>query len=297
VRTAAIFPGQLSARVGMGQELAARSPAAAAVLERGERVCGKSFGQLLFHGPAAELALHRNAQAAVLVVGTMAWAALVEAGLQVQALAGYSLGVFPALAAAGSISLEDALALVLHTADLYDRMLDGLDAAMGAVTGMPEPRLAELCAQASTAREGVWIGTSQNAAQFVITGHRPAVARVLESAKREALRAAMLPISWPIHSPLMAPLTDALVADVPRLVAIADPRLPVHSPANGAPLRDAAEVRDLLTFQVVRPMRWERVVGRLHDDGIELYAQCGRDDQLSKMVRWLDREAQVEVIA
>jgi [acyl-carrier-protein] S-malonyltransferase len=297
MKTAAIFPGQLAARVGMGKELAERSAAAAEVLDRGERVCGGGFRRLIFEGPASELALNRHAQTAVLVVGAMAWAALVEAGLQVQALAGYSLGVFPALAASGAISLEDALALVLRTADLYERMLAGVDAAMGAVTGIPETRLAELCAQASTPLEGVWIGTSQNRAQFVITGHRPAVLRVVERARTEALRTALLPISWPIHSPLMAPLTDALAVEVPKLMRIADPRLPVHSPADGEPLRDAAAVRDLLIHQVVRPMRWERVVGRLHDDGVGLYAQCGRDDQLSKMVRWLDRQAQVEVIA
>ncbi len=297
MKTAAIFPGQLSARVGMGKELAERSAAAAEVLDRGERFCGSGFRRLLFEGPVADLAVNRHAQTAVLVVGAMAWAAAIEAGLQVQALAGYSLGVFPALVASGAIVLEDALALVLRTADLYDRMLEGLDAAMGAVTGMAEGRLAELCAQASTPHEGVWIGTSQNRAQFVITGHRPAVERVIERARLEALRTALLPISWPIHSPLMAPLTDALIGEVPRLVRIGDPRLLVHSPADGEPLRDAAAVQDLLTYQVVRPMRWERVVDRLHDDGIGLYVQCGRDDQLSKMVRWLDRQAQVEVIA
>ena len=296
MKTAAIFPGQLSARVGMGRQLAERSPAAAAVLERGERVCGRGFRALLFDGPAAALALPRNAQTAVLVVGAMAWAALAELGLEVQALAGYSLGVVPALAAAESISLEDALALVLRTADLYEQLLEGVDAGMGAVTGITERRLAELCALASTPREGVWIGTSQNPAQFVVTGHRPAVERLIESARGESLRAARLAISWPIHSPLMAPVTDALTAEVPRLVAIADPRVPVHSPADGEQLRDAAAVRDLLIHQLVRPMRWERVVARLQEEGVSRYTQCGRDDQLAKMVRWLDRSAHVEVI-
>ena len=294
---AAIFPGQLSARVGMGRGLSARSPAAAAVLERAERICGADFRRLLFEGPADELSRGRNAQVGVLVVGVMAWAALAEASVQVQALAGYSLGVFPALIAAGSICLEDALTLVLRTADLYERLLDGVDAAMGSVTGMKESRLAELCGMSSTASEGVWIGTSQNSAQFVVTGHRPAVERLVARARPEALRAAIIPISWPIHSPLMAPITDALAHEVPRLVEIADPCLPVHSPADGRRLEDAAAVRDLLVHQVVRPMRWERVVERLRNDGVAVYAQCGRDEQLSKMVRWLDRGAQVEVIA
>ena len=95
----------------------------------------------------------------------------------------------------------------------------------------------------------------------------------------------------------MAPITDALATEVPRLVRIEDPALPVYSPADGQPLTDTAAVRELLIHQVVRPMRWERVVDRLRREGITFYAQCGRDEQLSKMVRWLDREAQVEVIA
>jgi hypothetical protein len=94
VRSAALFPGQLSEHVGMGRVLARRSPAAAAVLEEAERHLGAGFRNLLFDGPVEELGVAVRAQCAVATVDAMAYEALLEAGVAVEGAAGFSLGAF-----------------------------------------------------------------------------------------------------------------------------------------------------------------------------------------------------------
>ena len=61
-----MFPGQGSQYVGMGAELAGRSPVAAAIFERADAALGFALSRLIFEGPADELDSTINAQPAIL---------------------------------------------------------------------------------------------------------------------------------------------------------------------------------------------------------------------------------------
>ena len=61
-----VFPGQGSQSVGMGQALAAASPAAAAVFAAADAALGEPISALAWDGPAERLDLTENAQPALL---------------------------------------------------------------------------------------------------------------------------------------------------------------------------------------------------------------------------------------
>ena len=113
-KIALLFSGQGAQAVGMGQDLCAASPAAAATFERANAVLGRPFTRLVFNGPIEELTRTANCQPALFVHGLAALAALREqAGeFPVQAAAGLSLGEFTAHAAAGPVDFETGLRLV-----------------------------------------------------------------------------------------------------------------------------------------------------------------------------------------
>ncbi|MCI0340729.1 MAG: acyltransferase domain-containing protein, partial [Planctomycetales bacterium] len=111
---ALVFPGQGAQAVGMGRDLAQKSPAARAVFERADRALGFAISRLCFDGPEAELTRTEVSQPALYVAGLAALAALEERlGRRVEAVAGagLSLGEYTALAAGGAFSLEDGLRL------------------------------------------------------------------------------------------------------------------------------------------------------------------------------------------
>jgi len=73
-----VCPGQGSQAVGMGQALAADSPAAAAVFAAADRALGMPISELAWNGPAERLDLTENAQPAILAASMAILAALRE---------------------------------------------------------------------------------------------------------------------------------------------------------------------------------------------------------------------------
>src|SRR3954451_19731392 len=115
-RVAYVFPGQGSQSVGMGQALAAASPAAAAVYAEADDVLGEPLSRLCWEGPAETLDLTTNAQPDLLATTTAYAAPLRERGSRPRIdapepayAAGHSMGQYSALVAAGSLPLADGL--------------------------------------------------------------------------------------------------------------------------------------------------------------------------------------------
>ena len=63
---ALIFPGQGAQYVGMGKDLAAAAPAAAAVLREADAVLGFALSRVMTEGPAEELTRTDVSQPAIL---------------------------------------------------------------------------------------------------------------------------------------------------------------------------------------------------------------------------------------
>src|SRR5216117_2280827 len=111
------FPGQGSQAVGMGKALAEVFPQARAVFDEVDAALGERLTATMWEGPADTLTLTENAQPALMAVSLAVMRVLeAEAGVDLkrdaQFVAGHSLGEYSALAAAGSLSLADAVRLV-----------------------------------------------------------------------------------------------------------------------------------------------------------------------------------------
>ena len=281
----------------MGRVLAQRSPAAAAVLEEAERHLGAGFRNLLFDGPQAELGVAVRAQCAVATVDTMAYEALLEAGVAVEGAAGYSLGAFPALVAAGALDFRGALSIVVRTAELYEERFAGYPAGMASVVGLAAPRPAANCAAAAAKEEPVAIAATVHPSLLVVSGHAAALGRALGVAEREALKIHLLPVTWPIHSPLLRPISEQLGREIPQLARLDEPRLRVYSVLDGRLLRRRSEVWDLCRRLVSFPTHWAQVMVHFRREGFDHYYECGAGQQLSRIMRFWDRSARVETVA
>src|SRR5262249_13223557 len=112
-----VFPGQGSQTVGMGQALAGDFAGARAVSEEADAALGEKLTAVMWEGPAERLTLTENAQPALMAVSLAAMRVLQrEAGVDLKRdaafVAGHSLGEYSALAAAGALTLADAVQLV-----------------------------------------------------------------------------------------------------------------------------------------------------------------------------------------
>src|SRR5258708_10111340 len=108
--SAFLFPGQGSQYPGMGKDLAEKFPAARQVFEEADNALGFELSELSFNGPAEQLQMTENTQPAILTVSVAALRAMESAGFpKPDFVAGHSLAEYSALAAAGSLSLADAV--------------------------------------------------------------------------------------------------------------------------------------------------------------------------------------------
>ena len=285
-RAAFLFPGQLSEWIGMGRDFFESDAAARELFARTSERCQEDLARILFEGP--EDALHENltAQAGVYLLSTLASRALAREGIRPMAAAGYSLGNYASMVAAGAISYEEALDVLIAVWRETERR--GIQGSMAAVIGARRDVVETTCAQLRDRGLPVWIGNVNASTQFVLTGTAEAVRTALQELTPRALSVLPLSMSWPIHSELMQPVARAIAPLVAALQTIRDPQVPYYGP-EGKAVRRGEEVRRLLGTAFCFPTLWKDTFEAMVADGCRLFLEVGPGEMLSRMVRWIDR--------
>lgn len=280
---ALLFSPQGSQSVGMGRDLAERSPAARAVFDTADAALGWSVSSTCWDGPAERLDDTRQTQPCLLTVSVAAMRALQERGDGPPALvAGHSVGEYAALVAAGVLELEAALRLVSRRAELMFDADDG--GGMSAVIGLDRQSVEAVIG--GIARPTELVVANDNApGQVVISGTRDAV-EAAEASMRDAgaRRVVRLSVSGAFHSPLMAGVAEELGRAF-EAETWKDPAIPVMSNVTAEPVTDAGRIRALLAEQVRSPVEWVRCVERMVADGVDTMIECGSGAALVGMVR------------
>jgi [acyl-carrier-protein] S-malonyltransferase len=287
-----IFPGQGAQAVGMGQDLAAAYPAAAAVFEEVDAALGEKLSALIWNGPAEELTLTANAQPALMATSIAAMRALAAEGVEVTAarfVAGHSLGEYSALCAAGALSLGDTARLLRIRGRAMQAAVPVGVGAMAALLGL-DFETARAVAEEAAQGEVCQAANDNDPAQVVVSGHKAAVERACEIAKAKgAKRALLLPVSAPFHCALMQAAADVM-AEALAGVEIKAPAVPLVANVRAEAVSDAAEIRSLLVRQVTGSVRWRESVLWMAAQGVTEVAEIGAGKALIGMARRIDKE-------
>lgn len=280
----AMFPGQGSQRPGMAGHLLDTYPSARRLFARADEILGRPLSQICATGTAEELARTEVTQPAIAATSLAVYEVLRTAGYRPGAVAGHSLGEYPALVAAGVLSLESALELVQLRGRLMGDVARGVPGAMAAVLGLPAEEVLAACGSAESVGT-VQVANYNEPLQTVISGHASAV----ETAGRAALEAGAervvpLAVSAPFHCTLMQAVeeefTEALAAR-----RFTDPELPVISSVTGTYVRSGEEARELLRRQLTGPVRWVEVLRTAARQPVSAYTEIGPGRVLSGLAR------------
>ena len=278
---AVVFPGQGSQYVGMGQALFEASAAARGVFEAAESLSTLAIQRLCFEGPMEELTQTINLQPAVVAVDLACWLALKEAGIKPVAVAGHSLGEYPALVACGAISVDECLKLVSLRGRLMEREALAHPGAMSAVMGLSPEEVMALTQEAGGVVQPANYNTPQ---QTVITGSVEAVAAANALAKSKGAKAIPLKVSGAWHSPFM----EAAGVDMRSALedVIFQPLTCAHVPnTTGQPTREAAVARQEIMRQLTSPVRWVQTVQALMAMGVDTFIEAGPKNVLAGLIK------------
>jgi [acyl-carrier-protein] S-malonyltransferase len=280
----AMFAGQGSQRPGMAGHLLDAYPSARRLFAQADEILGLPLSRICVTGSAEELGRTEITQPAIATTSLAIWDLLWATGYRPAATAGHSLGEYPALVAAGVLSLESALELVRLRGQLMGDVAREAPGAMAAIVGLPADQVLAACGSA----EGVGLVQVANynePLQTVISGH----ARAVEEAGRAALdagadRVVALDVGAPFHCSLMSAVeeefTEALAAQ-----PFADPEMPVISSVTGTYVGSGEEARALLRRQLTGPVRWVEVLRTAARHPVSAYTEIGPGRVLSGLAR------------
>jgi [acyl-carrier-protein] S-malonyltransferase len=292
-RLALMFPGQGSQFAGMAMDLVAASPSGRAVLEEADEIMGYPLSRIMAGDLGDELNRTIHTQPAIFVHSMALLAVLREHCSFVPVIAaGHSLGEYSALCTAGVLSFQESLEVIKVRARGMDEAQPRGSCAMVALIGLTKEDAALLVEQHRG--DQVLEAANFNAPdQIVISGHIEAVNRALEAAKKgRRTRAHLLPVSSAFHTRLMEPARESLARKL-REMTPGPPAFPVLANLNAQTYPAASSgVKDLLTEQVVNPVRWEECVRAMLASEADVFVEIGPGKVLTGLLKRIDRSAE-----
>ena len=287
-KIAFLFAGQGAQYAGMGQSLYETSLAAKAALDTAERLRPGTLA-LYFAGDKDALSQTRNTQPCLMAIDYACAAALMEAGVQPDGLAGFSLGEIAALPVSGLLSFEEAFKLVLRRAALMQACAEQTPGGMVAVLKLADEAVEALC-QA----QGAYPVNYNCPGQVVCAMLAERIPAFTEAVKAAGGRALPLAVGGGFHSPYMHDAATGLAAYAQPL-AFENPTLPLYANATCAPYT-AGDAAALLGSQVESPVRFTSLIRRMQADGYTDFIEVGAGKTLAGLLGKIGGAARVACV-
>jgi [acyl-carrier-protein] S-malonyltransferase len=231
----------------------------------------------------ADLTQTVNLQPAVTAVNLAFLAAIEDAGISAEIVAGHSLGEYSALCAAGVVSPRDALQLVQRRGELMHREATRHQGAMHAVIGLTIAEVQELVAQGAAAGP-VSVANHNTESQIVITGAPQAVQKVSALAAARGAKAVALKVSGAWHSELIRG-AEKDFADFLETIAFQPPRAEVLFNVTAAPAQAPQSIRQIMARQLCSPVKWFDIVRRLMAVEVTTFVEVGPGKVLTGLLK------------
>jgi [acyl-carrier-protein] S-malonyltransferase len=268
----------------MGKTLFEAHPSLEQVYDEASSVLGYDAAALCFEGPTERLNLTECTQPALLVSSIAALKTLEPAGVKPIAVAGHSLGEYSALVAAGGLSFRDAVRVVQKRGRYMSEAVPPGTSLVAALLGLTSEVVQDICRAASTV--GVVAAANFNSpGQIVIAGEKAAVERAIELAKGKGCKKAIpLPVSVPVHTPLMQQAADRLAKDLAG-VRWSDLKMPLINNAEAKAISRATEIQASLVRQLPSSVVWEDTVRTMEKMGVTTFVEVGPGTVLTGLIK------------
>jgi [acyl-carrier-protein] S-malonyltransferase len=285
MRIAVVFPGQGSQTPGMGTDVAATYPAAAALYNSAKAVLGYDLLALCAEGDEDKLRETRYSQPAIFVTN-LALAAAVGDVLAPVVSAAHSFAEYCSLTLAGSLTFDAALALVNQRGLAMHRAATLSRGAMAAVLGLDDSLLRKAVAVAIERGAGrVQLANFNQPGQVVISGDEGAVRFAGDLAlEAGAKRVIPLNVSGAWHSALMEPAQAEFAKHIAG-APLRMPRFTVISNVDAKPYTSIEQIKANLIRSVTDEVRWHDAAVAMIAVGIDLIVEFGASPVLAPMMK------------
>ncbi len=284
MKTAFLYAGQGSQKVGMGKDFYENLPEFAGLLDAVH--LDFDIKKVMFEGPEEQLNQTRYTQPCMATFAAGVTAALKKEGITPDYAAGLSLGEYSALHGAGVLDAETLIDLVAFRGRAMEEAAAGIDCKMSAVMGLESGTLSAICNTAcEETGKYVTVSNYNCTGQYVICGEEEAVVAAECLAKEAGAKRCMpLKVSGPFHTKFMQPAGDALEKKF-KEITFSGMQVPVIFNTIAAELPEDKTIPELLVQQVQSSIYMEDTIKRLEALGVDTIVEIGPGKVLSGFVK------------
>ncbi len=289
MKRAYVFPGQGAQFVGMGKDLYEGSAQCRDMFEQANDIIGFRITDLMFAGTPDDLKQTKVTQPAIFLHSVIL-AAYMGDQFRPDMVGGHSLGEFSALVAAGAMSFDDGLRLVIARANAMQKCCELHPSTMAAIVKLPDDVVEKVCDEITAAGHIVVPANYNTPGQLVISGTLEGVAEACAKLKELKGRALPLAVGGAFHSPLMEPARVELAEAIEK-TQFHQPVCPCYQNVCALPVSDPDQIKANLNKQLTSPVRWTATVQNMLADGAEEFIEVGPGTALQGMVKRINAEA------
>ena len=288
MKTAFLFSGQGAQKLGMAKDLYDEFDIVREIFDQASQVLGYDLRGLI-DNDEAKLNETQYTQPAILTTSVAIFRLLSEQGIKPDLVAGLSLGEYSALVASGALGFAEAVALVAKRGQYMTAAAPTGSGKMVAVMNTEAALIEEICEQAS--ERGIVSPANYNTpAQIVIGGQAEAVDYAVELLKEAGVKRLIeLKVSGPFHTAILKPASEKLAKELEQ-VNFNSFKLELISNTTAKVMKDT-EIKELLTRQVMEPVRFYESIETMKELGVQRFIEVGPGKVLSGFIKKIDKEA------